>query len=329
MVTIRNIGEAILSHIENNNKTPAKYIEDLIQKHKISLEELSNVEMYKKELYKTKYENVRIQNKMIYDLYLKERNDLINEWKNEKSLSKLFDIINFKRPEIKDVEDIYTYQNINLNKNKNTVILTENTIKKDFNVKTSKITKTKDCPDGKILNPKTGRCITDKNLKKVIDIQDIKSDKSDIDNKPDIVTKTKDCPDGKILNPKTGRCITDKNLKKVIDIQVTNEIQSDVSDKPDILIKPDIDVNTNKNIKTKDCPEGKILNPKTGRCITDKTIKKKTLSQQENELEIKPDLVIDNDIKVIKIKKIKDCPDGKIINPKTGRCITDKTIKKL
>jgi len=279
MVTIRNIGEAILSHIENNNKTPAKYIEDLIQKHKISLEELSNVEMYKKELYKTKYENVRIQNKMIYDSYLKERNGLINEWKNEKSLSKLFDIINFKRPEIKDVEDIYTYQNINLNKNKNTVILTENTIKKDFNVKTSKI------------------------------------------------TKTKDCPEGKILNPKTGRCITDKNLKKVIDIQVTNVIQPDVSDKPDILVKPDIDVN--KNIKTKDCPEGKILNPKTGRCITDKTIKKKTLSQQENELEIKPDLVIDNDIKVIKIKKIKDCPEGKILNPKTGRCITDKTIKKL
>ena len=42
--------------------------------------------------------------------------------------------------------------------------------------------------------------------------------------------------------------------------------------------------------KKKECPEGKVLNPKTGRCI--------------------------------KIKK--ECPEGKILNPKTGRCIKIK-----
>jgi len=46
--------------------------------------------------------------------------------------------------------------------------------------------------------------------------------------------------------------------------------------------------------KTKECPAGKIINPKTGRCIK------------------------------IKIKKEKECPAGKIINPKTGRCIKIK-----
>jgi len=37
-------------------------------------------------------------------------------------------------------------------------------------------------------------------------------------------------------------------------------------------------------IKIKSCPEGKILNPKTGRCI-------------------------------------KECPEGKEIDPKTGKCV--------
>jgi glutamine cyclotransferase len=49
----------------------------------------------------------------------------------------------------------------------------------------------KKCPEGKILNPKTGRCIKNKNL---------------IDKKPPIKSPKK-CPEGKILNPKTGRCI--------------------------------------------------------------------------------------------------------------------------
>jgi len=71
MVTVRNICESLLSHIENNNKTPIKNINDLIQSHKISLEELASIDMYKKELYKTKYENPRNENNMKYSLYLK------------------------------------------------------------------------------------------------------------------------------------------------------------------------------------------------------------------------------------------------------------------
>jgi hypothetical protein len=43
----------------------------------------------------------------------------------------------------------------------------------------------KKCPDGKIINPKTGRCIKIKDINKT----------------------EKKCIDGKIINPKTGRCI--------------------------------------------------------------------------------------------------------------------------
>ena len=65
----------------------------------------------------------------------------------------------------------------------------------------------------------------------------------------------------------------------------------------DKLSKPPVKVK-----KLKDCPEGKVRNPKTGRCITLKV--KKTTP-----------------------KKSKDCPEGKVRNEKTGRCITVKTVK--
>jgi serine/threonine protein kinase len=68
----------------------------------------------------------------------------------------------------------------------------------------------------------------------------------------------------------------------------------------------------------KPCPEGKEINPKTGRCIKIKT---------------RPDCpegTIRNETtgRCVKVKTEKKCPEGKVINPKTGRCIKNKTEKK-
>ena len=122
----------------------------------------------------------------------------------------------------------------------------------------------KKCPEGKVLNPKTGRCIKIENLIKVKDAIDAKVAK--------VAKVVKECPEGKVLNPKTGRCI---KKKIAIDTKVAKI--------------------------AKECPEGKVLNPNTGRCI-----KKK----------------IAIDTKVAKIAK--ECPEGKVLNPKTGRCIKIK-----
>jgi hypothetical protein len=46
------------------------------------------------------------------------------------------------------------------------------------------VKKGKICPDGKMINPKTGRCV-----------------------KVPVVKKEKICPAAKMINPKTGRCI--------------------------------------------------------------------------------------------------------------------------
>jgi len=59
----------------------------------------------------------------------------------------------------------------------------------------------------------------------------------------------------------------------------------------------------------KECPEGKVLNPNTGRCIKDKT-----------------GAVAAKSPKVAKAAKSpKKCPEGKVLNPKTGRCILQKS----
>ena len=218
MVSIRNIGEALLSHIEYNDKTPVKNIMDLIQKHKISLEESATINMYKKELYKTKYENPRNENQMKYDIYLKERNELVNKWKQDiNSRAKLLDILNFKRPELEEVEDIYSYQNIDLNADKKvTLVIEKDKIKDVLPVKTTKSSnvkevKSKECPPGKILNPVTNRCITDK-TKKTISKPDKPIEVKQNEPKEAKEIKSKECPPGKILNPVTNRCI--KNPKK-------------------------------------------------------------------------------------------------------------------
>jgi hypothetical protein len=62
-------------------------------------------------------------------------------------------------------------------------------------------TPTQKCPEGKEINPLTGRCIKIKTLKTVV-----KTNK----------TATQKCPEGKEINPLTGRCIKIKTLKTVV-----------------------------------------------------------------------------------------------------------------
>ena len=80
----------------------------------------------------------------------------------------------------------------------------------------------------------------------------------------------------------------------------------------------------------KDCLPGKIRNPKTGRCINDKT-KNKTKKNKPPPKDCLPGKIRNpktgrciNDKTKKNKPPPKDCPPGKIRNPKTGRCINDK-----
>ena len=79
------------------------------------------------------------------------------------------------------------------------------------------------------------------------------------------------------------------------------------------------------------CPPGKIVNPKTGRCINkpkEKTQKRRGRPKKIDKFDMKEDK---EEPKPPTDKPEKQCPPGKIINPKTGRCINkpkEKTHKR-
>ena len=69
----------------------------------------------------------------------------------------------------------------------------------------------------------------------------------------------------------------------------------------------------------KECPDGKEINPKTGRCV--KICEAGKIRDPETGKCIKNVKNVKND------KPIKVCPEGKILNPITNRCIKIKTKK--
>lgn len=65
----------------------------------------------------------------------------------------------------------------------------------------------KECPPGKVRNPKTGRCINDPALKKSPAAR-----KSPVAKKSAARKSPAECPPGKVRNPITGRCVNDPSL---------------------------------------------------------------------------------------------------------------------
>jgi hypothetical protein len=88
------------------------------------------------------------------------------------------------------------------------------------------------------------------------------------------------CPLGKILNPITKKCVKDPSKvdKPKVDKPKVDKPKVDKPkvDKPKVdkpkIDKPKVD---KVDVKEKECPEGKILNKKTNRCIKDVNYKPK------------------------------------------------------
>ena len=84
----------------------------------------------------------------------------------------------------------------------------------------------------------------------------------------------------------------------------------------------------------KKCAEGQIVNPKTGRCIKDKTNDAKPVAKPVEKKCAEGQIVNPktgrcikdkpNDAKPVAKPVEKKCPEGQVLNPKTGRCIKDK-----
>ena len=78
--------------------------------------------------------------------------------------------------------------------------------------------------------------------------------------KSGVIVSGKKCPDGQILNPKTNRCVSQKGAigKKLISKKNKRSAMINITSR----------LSKSSNNKTKKvCPAGKILNPKTNRCV--------------------------------------------------------------
>jgi len=150
----------------------------------------NNIIAQKKMKYQEMYNNVRENNNTNYDFFLEKKEDLRNILKETKTLSALYDYLNYKIIGYKEVPDIYTSEYISL----------EERVVKPSNAAANP------CPVGKVLNPKTKKCVNAKKVKAKAD------DKAD-DDKAGAAKVKKVCPEGKVLNPKTNRCIKDVNYK--------------------------------------------------------------------------------------------------------------------
>jgi DNA repair ATPase RecN len=156
----------------------------------------NNIIAQKKMKYQEMYNNVRENNNTNYDFFLEKKEDLRNILKETKTLSALYDYLNYKIIGYKEVPDIYTSEYISL----------EERAVKPSNAANAANAAANPCPAGKVLNPKTKKCV---NAKKVKAKADVKAD----DDKAGATKVKKVCPEGKVLNPKTNRCIKDVNYK--------------------------------------------------------------------------------------------------------------------
>jgi len=133
--------------------------------------------------------------------------------------------------------------------------------------------------------------------------------------------KARECPANKVYNPVTNRCVL-KTAAIGKRILRENAIEEERIKKA----QEEQDKNRKKKDK-KECPSGKILNPKTGRCVLrtgrrgKKLLAKKSVKKVVKKASVK---------KTVKTGK-KECPSGMILNPKTGNCVlkTGRLGKKL
>ena len=104
----------------------------------------------------------------------------------------------------------------------------------------------KECPEGKVLNPKTNRCIKD--VKAVKDVKDVK----------------KECPEGKVLNPKTNRCI--KAVKNVKNVKSVKSVKKECPEGKVLNPKTNRCIKEVKDIPV--CGQGEVL--RDGKCVCGK-----------------------------------------------------------
>ena len=175
MDILKDIEKNILNvNMYDKTAEPAKLnnIKKLVGEYFKYKEEEHNDVSQKRMKYEEQFKNVRERNNIEYELFLEEKGKLLSIFKETKSLSSLYDYLNYKYTNNhQDIPDIYTYEYFNFNERVSVpkAAKTDKAPKKpkEPKEKVPKVKELKDCPEGKVRNPITKRCIKDVNYKKI------------------------------------------------------------------------------------------------------------------------------------------------------------------
>ena len=107
-MSILDIGYLLIDNI--NSKTDLNKVKliNSIGNYKKELETKRKMETEIKNKYMNLYGNKRIKNKELYDKYMNENQILFNKWKKNNKPKDLYEYISHKKPELEEVDDIYT-----------------------------------------------------------------------------------------------------------------------------------------------------------------------------------------------------------------------------
>jgi len=234
--------------------------------------EQSDIIMLKKQKYDDDYKKARELNNYNYELFREEKDKLHHIFKETKTLGTLYDYLNYKNKDYAEIPDIYTYEHINLNERKERVAIKDPVAKK---VKPAKAANNE--------ADKAAKKEADKAAKEAAKAAKKEADKA---AKKEADKAAKEAKNEADKAAKEAKKEADKAAKnegeeadeaKEADKAAKEAKEADKADKEAKNEGEEADKADEKKpiAKVKECPEGKILNPKTNRCIKDVNYKAK------------------------------------------------------
>tara|TARA_B110000444_G_scaffold242965_1_gene260807 strand:- start:47 stop:763 length:717 start_codon:yes stop_codon:yes gene_type:complete len=233
MEILRNINKNIIDITNANNDIDAGLLKNNIKLYFDNISDKENISNKKREKYYENYENKRVEQNINYDNWLREKTDLMETFKLDKTKTALHNYLKLKPPKYNNNLNLYSYLDIIIDDEKFINMPKQQNIQpikpKVLPNKADKCpeSKKKECKDkGKKCNPDSGRCIKDDKPADDKPTDDKPADDKPADDKPEddkpaddkcTDAKKKECKDkGKICNPESGRCIKEPAVKPVV-----------------------------------------------------------------------------------------------------------------
>jgi len=291
MEILRSIEKNIIDITNANNDIDADMLKKNIKSYFEKMADKENINNMKRDKYYEEYENKRVEQHINYDNYLREKAELMETFKNDKTKTALHNYLKLKPPKYDNIT-LYSYLDVKIAEDKPFAKQLDKPVIKKLDKpvikKLDKCTPAKkaECEKkGKFCNPDTGRCVNADKPAAKEDKPVAKEDKCTEAKKAECEKK------GKICNQDTGRCVkADKPAAK--------------ADKP--AAKAD------KPVAKEDKPAAKEDKPDA---------KEDKPAAKEDKPAAKEDKPAAKEDKCTEAKKAECEKKGKKCNPDTGRCI--------